>query len=142
MFLKFLAKVFEMFFVESILEISSGIIPRRRMTLEVDHVGCFAIGTTAKEMIKADFVESCEGRERGNVTADIRCFICLGHHRHCVPSDMGADESFHFQIARIVGLVGHRYGIQVRRGSDIRNLVSFVAESLDEACHKATGFLG
>ena len=92
MVLQFLAEILQVLVIETVLQISAGIVARRGMPLEVDHVGRLAVGPAAEEVVVAHFVE---GGGRG-VARDMSAqfgvaAISLHHHRHGVPAVDRAD---------------------------------------------------
>ena len=66
------------------------------------------------------------------MTADVGGLVGLGHHGHGVPADVGADQALHLQVARILGLLVHRDGVEVRRAGDRGNRMPRTTEVLDK----------
>ena len=127
MVLQFLAEILQVLVIETVLQISAGIVARRGMPLEVDHVGRLAVGTAAEEVVVAHFVQRRQRGEGRDVPAHVGGLVGLGDHGHGIPAHMGPDQPLHLEVAGVLRLFFGRDGVEVRRRGDVGHFIALLA---------------
>ena len=113
-----LAEMVELLLADSPLQEGSGVNPRRAVALEHDQIAAVGLAGGTEEMIEPDFEEIGNRLVGGDVASETAALaVGLDHHRHRVPADDRLDTPLERRVARSLGLLVGRDGVEVgRRG--------------------------
>src|SRR5574343_449266 len=109
----FLTEAVHLLFAEAAQHEGTGVDAGHRVALEEDQVAVMVGGGGVPEMREADVIEGGGGGEGGDVAADVGVLVGADDHGHCVPADVGVNLDFHVGIARVLGLLLDRNGVDV-----------------------------
>jgi hypothetical protein len=142
----FLAEVVHLVGGQAAEHEGAGVDARHRMALEEDQVTAGRVIDTAPEMREADVVERGGRGEGGDVAADVGVLVGAHDHDHGIPADVGVDLDFHVRIARILGLLIGRNGVDVFGVGGVRNVDTVLArltnQFFDQEMGPVSPFLG
>ena len=141
MILQLLPEIPQVLVVEPVLQVGAGVVARRGVALEVDHVGRPAIGSATEEVVEPDLVEGGQRGEGRDVPTHVGGLVGLGHHGHGIPPHMRPDEPLHLEVAGVFGLLLHRDGVQVRCRGDIGDREPLFPQAVDHPRHQLAGLL-
>ena len=128
-----LAKALQLRLIEPPLEIGAGIDARARVALHVDHVAGMRGAARAPEVVESNLIERRGGGVARDMTAVLRArMIRLHHHGERIPAHVGLVAPLERAIARIIGLLRPRYGVEVGRVRLERQIGAGAAGEIDQ----------
>ena len=99
---------------QAAFQVGPGVDARGGMALDVEQVAAEGVGGGAPEMVEADLVQRGRGCVGGDVAAVLGTLpVGLHDHGHGVPADVGLEAPLDGPVARVLGLLPERDGIQV-----------------------------
>jgi hypothetical protein len=113
-----------------------------RVPLEEDQVAAVLLGRRVPEPGEADVVERRRRGEGSDVAADVAVLVGAHDHRHGVPADVVVNPDFHVGIARILGLLIDRNGVDVFGGGAVGDVDSLLARLGNQAFDQEVSALG
>ncbi len=76
------------------------------------------------------------------MAADVGVLVGANDHRHGVPADVGVNLDFHVRVARVLGLMLGRNGVDVFGIGRIRNIDTVLARLPDQLLDQKMGTIG
>ncbi len=141
--LEFTAKIHELFDTEAAFEKGASVNAGSGVALEIDGVAFKRIGTRAKEMVEADFVERGGGGIGGDVAADVVLeAIGADDHGEGVPTNEGLDAALELLVAGEKGFEARGNGVGVRGVGGKRKIDAADGGVGAEALHDLAGHFG
>ncbi len=129
--------------VEASLEVGPGVDAGCGVALEVDVVAAPVAILAPEEVVEADLVEQCGRRIARKMTADaIGAAVGASDHEHGVPAHDAADARLELLVARVVGLLLGRDGVDVGRAHRRRDTDATLVGVGDELVHEIAGANG
>ena len=136
-----LAEVVQLFLRQAAEHEGARIDAGYRVALEEDQVAVVFFGGGVPEMGQADVVEDGSGGEGGDVAADIGVLVGTDHHGHGVPAHVVVNLDLDVGIARILGLLVDRDGVDVLGVGRVRQINAFFAGLGNQALDQVVGAL-
>ncbi len=130
----FAAETVQLILAEPSLEVGACVDAGRRVPLEKHHIAKVLRARGPPEVIETDFVKRRRRRVARNVSAEFGAdAICLNHHCHRVPAQIGLQSPLECAITRVFRLPRCRYRIEVSSIWAVRQIGPGTAGIIDHA---------
>ena len=138
-----LAETGELLVRKPAFEKGPGVDAGRGMALEIHQVAAVLLCRRAPEVVEAHFVQRRRGRVGGDMPAVLGTLaVGVHHHRHGVPADVVLDPALQRHVARVFGLVGPVYRVEVGGVGGIGHVRARAAGAVGDAVEQKRGAFG